>query len=420
MSGGLFDRLKAMLSSGSTRLPRVDREERLEERDEIGEGGMGVVYEAQDKLLDRTVAVKLLQPGLALIPEVRQRFIEEARITSQLDHPSIVPLYDLAADREGNPYFIMKLVKGVTLERFLDHPERSLGSEARLQDALEMFMKVCDAVAFAHSRGVLHLDIKPQNVMVGEFGEVYLMDWGLSPAARSAVSEKSGERLIIGTAGYMSPEQASAGVLDHRTDIFGLGALLYYIVSGAAPYDPEDGRGRDLRDRACRCDYTPPQEVGFGALVPDGLAKIISKAMCPREQRYSSVAEVKTQVQRFFRGGLHLAQQTFPPGARIVEEGGEADEAYIITRGRCAVYKGTGPERRLLCHLEAGAVFGEIAVIAGQPRSATVEAVDEVTTVVLTRERLADWLSGGRWEAILVRSLVDRFRALDAELWARD
>jgi eukaryotic-like serine/threonine-protein kinase len=398
-------------------LPQSDRASKFEQRASLGEGGMGLVYEGYERVLRRNVAVKCIHPTLALDQVSRNRFIEEARVTAQLDHPSVVPVHELAVDEQGTPYFTMKVVRGVTFDRYLADPKRPIGSVERITDALEVILKLCDVLSFAHSKNVLHLDIKPENVMVGDFGEVYLMDWGLAPTAEQQAKARPDERLIIGTTTYMSPEQALADVLDQRADVFGLGALLYYVVCGFAPYDSYDG-SQDPLIRAERRDFIPPHRVS-GVRCPETLARIILKALAPREVRYQTITDLRAHVHRFIRGGFYLPRVVHPPGTRIIEEGAPGHEAYIIMAGRCAVYKGTGIERRFLCHLETGSVFGEIAVIADEFRSATVEAVDEVITLVLTRDIMNEWLSSGSWESILVRSLVKRFQALDRALWDR-
>jgi serine/threonine-protein kinase len=234
----------------------------------IGQGGMGTVLHGHDPDLGRAVAVKVLLPQHQEHPGLVQRFLEEARIAGGLQHPGVVPVYERGTFADGRPYFTMKLVQGRTLADLL--AERS-GPGQELPRFLKVFEQVCQALAFAHAGGVIHRDLKPANVMVGAFGEVHVMDWGLAkvlheggvadeeqasrerqrpegstvppPGAHAPRSpELSDERTrtgaVLGTPAYMAPEQArgETALLDRRCDVFGLGAVLCQILTGQAPY----------------------------------------------------------------------------------------------------------------------------------------------------------------------------------------
>jgi tetratricopeptide (TPR) repeat protein len=232
---------------------------------EVGRGGMGWVLRGRDLRLGRDLAFKVLRPEYRGNPEVERRFVLEARVCSQLQHPGIVPVYEAGRLSDGQPYFAMKLIEGQTLTRLL--AARSSPAEG-LGRWLGVFVQVCQAVARAHSRGVLHRDLKPGNVMIGEFDEVQVMDWGMAkvrdlaagpvPAkAETEVGEdpagsdpaeatRAGTRM--GTLAYMAPEQArgEVGRLDARCDVFGLGAILCEILTGRPPY-----QGKGLVEKAC-------------------------------------------------------------------------------------------------------------------------------------------------------------------------
>jgi len=219
-------------------------------REEIGHGGMGVVLRAYDELLHRDVAIKLLRRAHADQPEFTERFVDEALLTCNLQHPCIVPVYDRGFAEDSRPFFAMKLIAGQSLAQTL-HEEP--GEQQDRLKLLRVFETVCQTVAFSHSFGILHLDIKPSNIMIGEFGEVHLMDWGLartwlpndaSPAQihaervinnTSAVSY-SQPHGIGGTPAYMSPEQARGEIVGPRSDVFGLGGILCEILTGRPPY----------------------------------------------------------------------------------------------------------------------------------------------------------------------------------------
>src|SRR3954470_13943396 len=182
---------------------------------ELGRGGMGRIHPATDRNLLRHVALKRLDRELARVPMYKDGFIAEAQMTGQLEHPNIVPVHELAVSEDGVPYFTMKLVQGINFDAWLRDPKHAVGSTERLQEGLDIFLKVCDAVAYAHHRGVIHRDLKPENIMVADFGQVYLMDWGLA----RLIGKDSGCAALdapgpVGTAAYMAPEQARGNPKD--------------------------------------------------------------------------------------------------------------------------------------------------------------------------------------------------------------
>jgi serine/threonine protein kinase/formylglycine-generating enzyme required for sulfatase activity len=220
--------------------------------EEIGRGGMGVVYRGRDRVLSRDVAVKFLRPEYAPDSLPGRRFLDEARITAQLQHPGIPPVHEIGELSDGRPFLAMKLVKGRTLADLIAAGAAGRGA------LVAAFEQVCQAVAYAHNHGVVHRDLKPQNIMVGAFGEVQVMDWGLAkfrtatpaetPDARSASTfhdPRGGDDDLhtragsfLGTPAYMSPEQAIGAVdqTDERADVFGLGAVLCAVLTGHPPF----------------------------------------------------------------------------------------------------------------------------------------------------------------------------------------
>jgi serine/threonine protein kinase len=184
---------------------------------------MGAVYEAEDLTLSRRVALKVLD-----LPDTHgdlaRRLAREARVLGSLEHPGIVPVHDAGTLADGRVFYAMKLVEGARLDEHL-------ARVPAVADRLRLFLRVCEAVGFAHSKGILHRDLKPGNVMVGPFGEVLVMDWGL---AKLLTETDEGPGAVLGTPGFMAPEQAAGGAMDLRTDIYGLGALLRAILAGGA------------------------------------------------------------------------------------------------------------------------------------------------------------------------------------------
>lgn len=222
---------------------------RYEILDEIGRGGMGIVFQAQDWHLHRHVAIKILRAEFVNRPRIIRRFIDEARIMGTLQHPGIIQVYECGHCEDGRPFHAMTFVEGRTLSEIIKNENRNQFLTARL---LNIFARVCHTIAYAHSRGVCHLDLKPANLMIGEYGAVHVMDWGLARIQNETVEFGSFQQLdgkpeglnekqrVQGTLEYMSPEQARGELLDQSTDVFCLGAILFEILTGSTIYDGEE------------------------------------------------------------------------------------------------------------------------------------------------------------------------------------
>ncbi|MCS6913870.1 MAG: cyclic nucleotide-binding domain-containing protein [Myxococcota bacterium] len=415
----------------TVRLPLRDR---LQFHEEIGRGGVGAVRVVTDRVLQRRIAMKKMLPSVLSQPLMVRSFIREAQITAQLDHPNLVPVHDIGIDENGQVYFTMKLVEGRTLAQLIeDFRERDQHIDQAydlLIHMVEVLIKVCDALAFAHSRGVIHCDIKAQNIMVGDYGQVYLMDWGFaqllppSPDGRSdrrrvedplpKLPKAATSGYVFGTPGYMSPEQAQGLLdqLDERTDVFSLGAVLYHILAGQVPYRADTVAETVLK--AQRCDYPPLESdgLGFYSLRPRELVRIATKAMArlPAD-RYQSVAALQADLNHFVRGGGHFPTREVPAGTLVIREGEEGDTAFIITSGQCEVYKTVDGKKVPLQVLKAGEVVGEMALLTSAPRSASVLALTDVKLMVVTRDVIEQEMNSMKpWMGALVRSLANRFR----------
>ena len=197
--------------------------DRYEITSRLGRGGMGVVYAAHDRTLDREVAIKVLDLAGA---DAARRLQEEARILARLEHPGIVPIHDAGTLADGRVFYVMKLVRGARLDRALD-------GEATTVERLDVFTRIAEAVSFAHAQGIVHRDLTPANVMIGRFGEVLVLDWGV---ARNLAKETAPEG-VVGTPGFMAPEQArgASETADVRADVYALGALLEAMVPSPLP-----------------------------------------------------------------------------------------------------------------------------------------------------------------------------------------
>src|SRR5262249_14980085 len=217
-------------------------DEAYPDRAEFARGGLGRILRATDKVMGRTVAIKELLPGSAV---AEARFIREALITGRLEHPSIVPVYQAGRWPSGEPFYTMKLVSGRPLSAIV----RSTKTLAERLALIPAGIDVAQAIAYAHANGAIHRDIKPSNVIVGQFGETMVIDWGLAkerggddsdapavPAGGSDELTSYGD--VLGTPAYMAPEQAKGETVDERADVYALGALLYFVLAGVPPHEP--------------------------------------------------------------------------------------------------------------------------------------------------------------------------------------
>lgn len=401
--------------------------ERLSTLGEVATGGMAGIEDGHDRGLGRRVAVKVLHPHFQHDPRLVSWFVREAQITGQLDHPNVVPVYEMGRRRDGRVFFTMKFVEGRTLQEIVASRPAGRIARADLFDLLDIVRKVCDALAFAHSRGVVHRDVKPQNIMVADFGQVYLMDWGIAkfgrrddappsetgkrPALLTGAAMATGGSEVTGTPGFMAPEQARAMTVDHRSDIFSVGAVLYYGLSGAMPYP-----GTDLSSvlfRASQCDFPPLDQVlGDDSGVPGSLVRIVHRAMAADPaDRYDDVAELEAALVGFLRGGGDFPIVNVAAGDVIVREGEIGDRAYIVDTGSCEIFRTEQGEKETLSVVGPGEVFGETAILAAGPRTASVVALEDCTLRELTQDVLLEEVAGLKpWMQVVLRSIADRFR----------
>ena len=302
---------------------RIDEPTATEPRHDLlgllGKGAMGQVHLARDRMLGRAVAVKRMDPDLARNQELARRFRAEVRITAQLEHPGIVPVYGLEITPDGATTYTMKLVRGHTLQELLDEARRQwtktgkVDAEHALPELLSVYLAVCDAIAYAHTRGVVHRDLKPENIMVGAFHEVIVMDWGIARVlgvpelvGEAEVSTGKAERtqlgLVIGTPCYMSPEQAEGrnDQVDGRSDQYTLGLILYEILSLRRAITGKTGV--HVLTRAAEAEKVVLKALDPRMPMPPALKAIISKAtQAEPERRYRDVTALALDVRRFLR-----------------------------------------------------------------------------------------------------------------------
>jgi eukaryotic-like serine/threonine-protein kinase len=270
---------------------------------ELATGGMGTVYLAQDRELMREVAIKVLNAS-ATDDDSHRRMLREAHVIARLEHPGIVPVHDVGTLPDDRIYYAMKYVRGQRLDEYV----RDVRS---VQERLRKFQSVCDAVAFAHARGVVHRDLKPQNIMIGSFGEVLVLDWGVAKITREVADPSEAETLkislekhrtaegdetttqgtVIGTRNYMSPEQAhgNTSLVDQRSDVFSLGVILYYLLTNE-PAPPQTGSS-----------FRRPRQ--YGSHITKQAEAVCFRAMADhRSDRYASAKELSEDVGRLVDG----------------------------------------------------------------------------------------------------------------------
>ena len=323
---GYFDLAKApgesdpdTLSDHEILQPLKDSNQRYPEIEKINQGGMKRILSGHDSITGRKIAIaRLLSCDTA---DDLELFLREARITACLEHPNIMPVYDIALDEEGLPFFTMKLVEGEDLRIIIDKlqaGDNSYRKEYRLAHLLEMFLKICDAIAYAHNRGIVHLDLKPQNIKTSGFGEVLVCDWGLARLLDQADPElvmrdgvagpladisRTINGAVKGTPGYMSPEQANpktCNKANELSDIYSLGALLYSLLTYERPIV---GTTEEILKKTLLGELVPPSKRTPSLKVPHSLNAVVMKAMATEtEDRYQSVKELQNEVRQYVEG----------------------------------------------------------------------------------------------------------------------
>ncbi|GAB5405521.1 MAG: hypothetical protein Aurels2KO_37520 [Aureliella sp.] len=301
--------------------PQIDNYRQLEE---LGRGGWGVVQRAFDRRLERDVAIKSLSGSGEENAQVRDQFEQEAKVTSQLQHPGIVPVHERGVTPDGKSFYAMKLLEGSSFRDVIHnaHSQQVVKTKAQLREVflplLQRFISVCNAVAFAHSQGIVHRDLKPANVMVGDFGETLVVDWGLATrfeTEQTQLSSVAKEQELVGTPAFMSPEQAAGAgtALSASSDIYSLGVILFEIVAGVSPAAWAERTPSPAED-ATTCTERVLERVIQGnlpslrqanVLAPKSLEAVCRKAMSLNpDERYQTAAELAKEVSRFVEGGV--------------------------------------------------------------------------------------------------------------------
>ncbi|MHC4407473.1 MAG: protein kinase domain-containing protein [Planctomycetota bacterium] len=413
--------------------PAVD-DSRYQILGEVARGGVGLIYRGRDKDLNRDVALKVLRPEHAESPDVIQRFIEEAQVGGQLQHPGIVPVYGMGLQPDGRAYFAMKFIKGRTLSALLDSNPDNV-------DLLAVFEQLALAMAYAHSRGVIHRDLKPANVMIGSFGEVIVVDWGFAKVLgfqeqkreqhtiiATVRSEAEGSQSIagsvMGTPAYMPPEQALGHVdeLDERSDVFALGAILCEILTGKPPYT---GAMRDqlLAASQCRLDDAharldacdAPEEIkqlARDCLQPLGEDRPADASVVARRltDHFASVEERVREAELATIDAEAAAERSLSARRRTMVLAAVALVAILVSGGGYLAWH-TARERQ---HREA-----EQRVAAALEESARFERDGEFVAAISSAQKAVALAEADESDASDARSTLERLETAEEERQSR-
>ena len=311
-----YDDSESELSKEFSR--QLNTSERYKDLVKIASGGMKTIYKAFDEKSQRYIAYATLNNDVSA--EVKETFIKEARLTAKLNHPNIIPVYNMGLNENELPFFTMELKTGDSLKHILDQikdKNANYTDRYTLHNLLEIFLKICDAIDFAHSKKVIHLDIKPDNIQVGSYGEVIVCDWGLSKIYDKQIDTVdinqqllNPEKLntetlhghIKGTPGFMAPEQVLGEKKSPQTDIFSLSCLLYSLLMHHAPFEGNDIK--EILEKTVSGNYPQP------ANIPKSIQAVLSKAMTVEpDQRYQSVGELKKEIVNYLQGYATQAEE---------------------------------------------------------------------------------------------------------------
>jgi len=305
-------------------------------REVIGRGGVGVIHRGWDTLLNREVAVKVLRKKFVTKPEIHARFINEARLTSRLMLPGIIPIHEFGISSDNRPDFLMRLMTGETLDTILNRRTRP---DEDFSSLLSIFLQICQTIAYAHSQGVIHRDIKPSNIMVGKFGVLKVMDWGMAKSLRESrgTTQNSAEKgntplksecdgtipsgfdgeaditsqgTVFGTPAYLPPEQARGEneKIDERADVFGLGGILCCILTGSPPYTGQSGS--EIFRKAASADLTAAMDRLDRCFVPADVLNLAKRCLAPAiEERPANAGEVVAILTDHFQADQRRAER---------------------------------------------------------------------------------------------------------------
>lgn len=385
----------------------------------LGKGQFSDVFNCFDTELNRVVALKQLRTEFVSDPSIFEAFLNEAKMLAFLEHPGVMMLYDIFIDEAGVPAYTMKLVKGNNLRC-----EYGLKTRAQL---LNIFIKLCETLASVHDHGVIHLDLNPENVMLGAYGEVAIIDWGNAklfddsvykeymrfvvdapqpPSTDNVIQNKTISR-------YFSPEQIKGDIdsFSPSSDIFSMGIIMYEMLSGTVPFYTKDPKM--LSKQILECNYTPlhVQCPDLPKFLSQICAKMITK---DPYNRYHSFNAILTDLDRFQNSGQAFKRITLRKGEVLCQEGQQGDFAFIILAGTLEVSRISNGQKIVLAYLNPEEIGGELALFTNEPRSATITAIKDTTISLLSRESVENELIKlSPWVQKMIYGLSKRFLKLN-------
>lgn len=388
----------------------------------VGKGRTADILSCFDKSLNRIVALKQLRPEFAADEKKVAGFLNETRLASFLDHPCVVTVYDTFSSENKTACYTMKLVSGNSLRYELSKKTRG--------QLLAIFTKLCEALAYVHDKGVVHLDLNPENIMIGQYGEVMIADWGnariydkkpymdyLKLVRDAPPPPDIGNDIPVpAIAWYMSPEQSAANpdAIAPTSDIFSMGVILYEMMAGKVPFYAPDIK--QLVDQIQR--GTPRLLHEICPEIPRMLSLICAK-MLEKDpfQRYHSFHEVLRHLDQFQNSGQAFSTQKLNPGDIFIQEGDHGDYAFMVTAGSVEVSRTVDGVKKVLSVLGPGEIVGELAIFSNEPRSATIMALEPTTIRIMDRPSVEQEMQKlSPWVQQMISALSKRFIKLNEQL----
>lgn len=400
--------------------------ERYSKLRELGAGSIGKVHAVFDNFLQRVVAHKLMKQEHLNNNNILQTFGNEIRLMGRLSHPGILPVYDAMLGERGEPSYIMRYAEGQDLATLIQMPKGRLDSVALpLEQAVRILVKLCETLAYAHDHGVLHLDLKPENIMLGRYGEVLIMDWG---AARvydtvkyeAGIKQHTGDsvhiehkhenrNLLIGTPAYMSPEQLKSprDQLKPASDIFSIGILFYQMITGQHPF-----KERVFEKLSAKIEkFDPPAAHEVNPDIPHNLSRICERMLKKKpEERYASFREVIQDIDDYQRSGAGAPTRNYAAGETIFKEGDPGDFVCIVVSGKVEISVRKNGKAHVIARLGPNEPFGELAALTGNPRTATATALESSVIRMISKQDIAMEIENlSPWVGSMVKALSKRF-----------
>lgn len=398
----------------------------------VGEGGISNVSSFFDTRLNRVVALKELRESEQYKEELQQFFINEAKLIGYLDHPGVIPVFDAFLRGDGGACYTMKLYEGELLTELVEKGKKTDQRHMPLTQSFEIFLKLCETMAYVHDKGVLHLDIKPDNIMIGTYGEVMVLDWGSAYLYDStrfyeyleqhtektglAHFAKEGKGIILGTPQYMSPEQtnSSRDTLTCASDIFSAGTVFYEMLTGRHPFPSH--HSEELMDQIRALNPPPPHEVNSD--LPRRLSQLCMRMLQKNPvNRHGSFHDVLRELAECRIAGETLPVKHYDAGRVIFNEGDAGDYSFMILSGQVEISKWIDGAKRVLARLGPGEVVGELAIISRQPRTATATALEPTRIRVMSKEDVEQELDKlSPWVGKMITGLSGRFIEINDRL----